>query len=77
MELYVVTMYRWGDREKHSYVLGVFANAVVATRHCAEEEIFRGGKYTGEILRMEANVSVHDAEPRVLKALPPPRFEGL
>ena len=24
--LYVVEMLRWGDREKHSYVIGVFSN---------------------------------------------------
>ena len=30
--VYVVTMYRYGDREKHSYVLGVFSTAEMAKK---------------------------------------------
>jgi len=76
MKIYVVTMYRYGSREKHSYVLGVFTNAVVATRNCAAEEDWRGGKYVGEILIVETNVSTtdHNTAPAALKALPPPAF---
>ena len=47
--VYVVTMYRYGDREKHSYVLGVFSTAEMAKKWGEDDEIFRGGKYKHEI----------------------------
>lgn len=48
-ELFVVTMYRWGCRENHSYILGTFKSAKRATTAMSDEEIDRGGKYFGEI----------------------------
>lgn len=53
--IYVVTMYRWGDREKHSYVLGVYTKERIAREKAAEEEFERGGKYDAHILRFEPN----------------------
>ena len=53
--IYVVTMYRWGDREKHSYVLGVFNDLSIAEDERITEEDNRGGKYGGQILRMRMN----------------------
>lgn len=44
-EIYIVTAYRWGDREDHSYNIGVFQDKhkaqQVAESHCE----YRGGKY--------------------------------
>lgn len=48
-KFYVLTMYRWGDREKHSYVLGVFTNSEKAEKEKEQAEEDRGGKYVGEI----------------------------
>jgi hypothetical protein len=49
-KLYVLTMYMFGDREKHSYVKGVFTKMPKALEICHMEEQDRGGKYTGEVL---------------------------
>ena len=49
--VYIVTMYRYGDREKHSYVLGAFSTENDA-RECGEKEKdYRGGKYEPEIIK--------------------------
>jgi hypothetical protein len=49
--VYTVTMYRYGDREKHSYVLGAFSTESDA-RECGEKEKdYRGGKYEPEIIK--------------------------
>ena len=53
--LYVVTMYRWGDRESHSYVLGCYGKKTQATKEADAEIAFRGGKYAPEILEVELN----------------------
>ncbi len=44
-ELYVVEMLRWGDRENHSYVLGVYDTKTKAENAGKFEENYRGGKY--------------------------------
>lgn len=49
MKIFVVTMYRYGDREKHSYVLGAFSNKDMAKKWGEDEEIFRGNKYKSDI----------------------------
>ena len=48
MKYWIVTMYRNGDREKHSYVLGVFSSFEQALKHGNAEEAWRGGKYKWE-----------------------------
>lgn len=53
--IYVVSMYRWGIRENHSYVLGVYTNINIAMEMCRKEESYRGGKYEGEILLIPVN----------------------
>ena len=54
-KVYVVTMYRWGDREAHSYVLGVFGGKVRAFEEAWGAEECRGGKYEPEIVEMALN----------------------
>ncbi|MCS3766619.1 hypothetical protein HNP12_000667 [Aeromonas hydrophila] len=44
-DVFVTTMYRWGDREAHSYVVGVFSSDKVALAAGRREERNRGGKY--------------------------------
>ena len=48
---YIVTMYRYGDREKHSYVLGAFSAESIAREWGEKEKEYRGGKYEPEIIR--------------------------
>ena len=50
-KLYVVTMYRYADKESHSYVIGVFTDKKVAIKAAEAEKQYRGGnKYYPEIL---------------------------
>ena len=50
MEVYVVTAYRFGDRESHSYVVGSFSSLEKAGCAALEERDIRGGKYSCEIV---------------------------
>lgn len=54
--LYVVEMLRWGDREKHSYVVGVFDNLKQALDEGVANEIYRGGKYEFSVTSFKRNV---------------------
>lgn len=50
---WIVTMYRYGDHEKHSYVLGVFSSFEQALKSGNDEEEMRGGKYKSEYVVAE------------------------
>jgi hypothetical protein len=53
---YIVTMYRWGERDKHSYVLGVYNKKAKAQDEAQKEKEYRGGnKYYPEILECDIN----------------------
>jgi len=52
---YVVTMYRWGCRENHSYVVGVYHNEQDAINAGELEACGRGGKYEYEVLGFDEN----------------------
>jgi hypothetical protein len=55
-KLYVVTMYRFANRENHSYVLGAFTKKPAAKQAAEAERLYRGGnKYFPEILEFEPN----------------------
>lgn len=62
MNLFVVEMLRFNDREKHSYVLGVYADYEIATIAGEVEKVWRGGKYTPAISRVELNAGPSDEE---------------
>ncbi len=49
--VYVVTMYRYGEREKHSYVYGAFSTEATAREWGEKEKDYRGGKYEPEIIK--------------------------
>jgi hypothetical protein len=53
--LYVATMYRWGCKENHSYVLGVFDKLELAQNAADKEQIDRGGKYFAEVIQCKLN----------------------
>lgn len=55
MTLYVVTMYRFGNTESHSYLLGVYDELYEAVMNAKGERDYRGGKYEAQILRVELN----------------------
>jgi hypothetical protein len=74
MKIYNVTAYRWGDRESHSYVVGVFDNEETAIKEAKLETEFRGGKYECEVRSMELNESLKYKNYEVVLALPKTRF---
>ena len=55
MELYVVIMYRYGNTERHSYLLGVYDDPVVALKQGESESVYRGRKYYPEVMRVGLN----------------------
>lgn len=55
MSVYVVTAYRFGDRERHSYVVGVFTNPELAIEVAEQVPDERAGKYYAEVLRFKLN----------------------
>jgi hypothetical protein len=50
-EVFVVTMYRCGDHEKHSYVLGVWSKERSAIKYGKTEELWRADKYKSEVTK--------------------------
>lgn len=55
MSVYVVTAYRFGDRERHSYVVGVFTSPELAIDIAEQVPDERGGKYYAEVLKFGLN----------------------
>jgi hypothetical protein len=43
--IWVLEALRYGEREMHSYVVGVFSSEAVALVAAEAEEVWRGGKY--------------------------------
>ena len=73
--IYTVHAYRWGDRERHSYIVGVFGEKHSALKAAETEEDCRGGKYECEVLEWTLDASIagnHENAAKVIKALPPP-----
>lgn len=68
MKIYTVHAYRWGDREKHSYPVGVFDSLDLAEISAKAEEYERGGKYDCEIYEWELNCG-RNRDFKTLKAL--------
>jgi hypothetical protein len=52
MLLYVVIMRRWGDVERHAYLLGVYTSGRRAKIEAEQETVERAGKYDPEILEV-------------------------
>jgi len=57
MNVFVVTMYRYGDTEKHSYVLGAWSNKKDAENAGKIEETYRGDKYLHKITPLVLNAN--------------------
>jgi endonuclease V-like protein UPF0215 family len=53
MKVYTVDAFRYGDRENHSYLVGVYSTKEKAEKTAKQEEIHRGGKYECEILEWD------------------------
>ena len=68
--MFVVTAYRHGDREAHSYVVGMFNTIDRATKAASGETEYRGGKYYCQIISMRVNETVHEGSYRLVQDLP-------
>lgn len=53
--VFVVEVLRWGDREQHSYVIGVFSSENLAVDAGKKERESRGGKYEYAISEHEVD----------------------
>ena len=49
-KIYVTTMYRWGDRNLHSYIVFAGFSKHKAINRGLQEAEDRGGKYSQEVL---------------------------
>lgn len=53
LPIYVVTAYRWGQRNAHSYVVKAF-NDLEQAKTCATDHVeYRGGKYACEVIEAD------------------------
>lgn len=62
---FVVEALRWGDRESHSYVVGVFDNLHDACEACVVEELWRAVKYEcviNDCNKMNINIQAQKEE---------------
>jgi hypothetical protein len=53
--MFTGVVYRFGDKNRHSYIVGVFQSLSDAINAVVAEEKWRGGKYAGEVLKTEPN----------------------
>lgn len=61
-KIYVVTAYKFGCRDSHSYVVGCYNKKHKANKISDEEVLDRGGKYTCEVLEIEMDLYDPDVE---------------
>jgi hypothetical protein len=66
-KLYIVSMYRFGDKSLHSYVLGAFTHNVRANNEADREEESRGGKYVAEIVEVTPDTVAHNNGAKVIR----------
>lgn len=52
---FVVEMLRYNDREKHSYVIGVWDDEILALKEAWSHMEYRAGKYGGEVTGYNLN----------------------
>ena len=61
--VFVTTMYRYGNRELHSYVLGVWSTREIAMQAGETEALWRGGKYEPEVTEWKVDANEFDDMP--------------
>jgi len=55
MDVYTVTMFRWGNKERHSYLIGAFTKFEKAVKAGNDEVDWRGGKYEAVVQKIEVD----------------------
>ena len=64
-QYFVVEALRWGDREQHSYVVGVYDNLQDACEASVVEELWRGGKYQcviNDCVKLDSDIQAQKEE---------------
>ena len=73
MKIYTVHAFRWSNRERHSYIVGVYSDIPNALNAANIEEEWRGGtKYRCEVLEWTLDKGIagdSDIQPKVIKQL--------
>ena len=62
-KIYTVHAYRWGDKQLHSYLFGVYSKKHAALNAAEEETEYRGGKYTCEVIEWIPDGKNEDGSP--------------
>ena len=71
MEVYTVHAFRWGNRDGHSYLVGVYSDLDKALDASDAEEEYRGIKYECEIRRWDLdNCKTGGTPGTVVKPIP-------
>lgn len=55
---YLVTAFRWGRRENHSYTVGIYHKKHAAITNAEKEADLRGGKYSCLVEKVHKNQDV-------------------
>jgi hypothetical protein len=76
-KIYTVHAFRWGDRENHSYIVGIYPKKHAAQKAAEIEEEYRGGKYSCEILEWVLGEGIEGSHRDVRKMIKEPerRFQ--
>ncbi len=59
-EVYTVHAHRWGNRDNHSYIVGVYPDKEQAIKAAEDEEQHRGGKYSCEVTEWSLGIGYRD-----------------
>ena len=65
--VYTVQAYRFGDKNAHSYIVGVYSKKHAAIKEAEREQSFRGNKYSCEVRELTMDVDTWTNEPKVIK----------
>jgi hypothetical protein len=61
--IYTVQAYRWGDRDNHSYIVGVYESKHKAISVARAEAEWRGGKYTCQVRKWKFGLDHTNGSP--------------
>ena len=61
--VYTVHAYRWGDRERHSYLVGVYSEELAALKCAGQEEDWMAGGYECEVIEWVPDTPNKDGFP--------------
>lgn len=74
-KVYTVRACRWGDKESHSYIVGVYTRKHKALDVAQKERDWRGGKYECEVIEWKLDEGIDQSgekydPPKIIQPLP-------